>query len=266
MAPSAHNLEAIRVIERQAFDSWPAAEAVPLGGWALRANRGVTNRANSVWAFGDPGIPTDAAIETVEAFYRQRAQPPIFQLSPLTRPSDLETALAGRGYESYSPVTVQVASAAEAAQGRAREGLQLEVRGRLPEDWFELSGTQGRYVGEATLVYRRMMERVAPRACFVLARRADEPVGVGLGVHGRGWVGVFSMLTLPEHRGLGIGREILREIAHWAVVRGGDRLYLQVEVENEAAQALYGGAGFKTLYEYHYRHWVEASAAEAASA
>ncbi len=253
LSDNQRDLAAIRVIERQAFDCWPAGETAPLGEWQLRANRGVTNRANSAWASGDPGLPARAAIEAVEQFYAERDQPPIFQLSPLTRPDELDAALASRGYESYAPVTVQIAAAADAAQGQPREGLELECHTQLHEDWFALSGTQGRYVGEAVLVYRRMMERIAPRACFALARRAGEPVGVGLGVHGRGWVGIFSMLTLPEHRGLGIGREILREIAHWSVIRGGNHLYLQVEAENEAAQALYSGAGFEKLYDYHYR-------------
>ena len=244
---------ALRAIERQAFDCWPAGEAVPLGEWQLRANRRVTNRANSAWAFGDPGLPTERAIAAVEAFYADRAQIPIFQLSPLTRPNELDAALETRGYESYAPVTVQVASAIDAAQGSPREGLELECHSHLDEDWFAMSGTMGRYRGNAVLIYRRMMERIAPRACFALARRVGEPVGVGLGVHGRGWVGIFSMLTLPEHRGLGVGREILREIAHWAAIRGGNYLYLQVEEENDAAQALYAGSGFETLYRYHYR-------------
>ena len=244
---------AIRVIELQAFDCWPAGETTGLGEWRLRANRGVTNRANSAWAVGEPGLPMEAAIAAVETFYADRQQIPIFQLSPLTRPHELETALAARGYESYSPVTVQVASAMDAAQGETRQGLELECHSHLDEDWFAMSGTMGRYMGDAVLVYRRMMERIAPRACFALARRLGEPVGVGLGVHGRGWVGIFSMLTLPEHRGLGVGREILREIAHWAAIGGANHLYLQVEEDNDAARALYSGAGFETLYRYHYR-------------
>jgi GNAT superfamily N-acetyltransferase len=248
------------MIEEKAFDAWPAAEAQTLGEWRLRANHGVTNRANSVWAVGDPGVAKDAAIDAVEAFYRERSQPPIFQLSPLTRPRELEAALAERGYESSAPVTVQVAKSKEAAGGPTSEEVVLEAHGQLREDWFELSGSQGRYVGEATLVYRRMMERVAPHACFALARRAGRPVAVGLGVEGGGWVGVFSMLTLAEHRGIGIGREILRGIARWAVGRGTHHLYLQVEADNTAAQALYASAGFETLYGYHYRRGLTGNA------
>ena len=39
---------AIRVIERQAFDCWPAGEVETLGDWHLRANHGVTNRAKAM--------------------------------------------------------------------------------------------------------------------------------------------------------------------------------------------------------------------------
>lgn len=258
--PSDH--EAIATIERQGFDCWPAAESEGLGDWRLRANRGVTRRANSAWTVGSPGVPEHDAIARVEAFYAERDQTPLFQLSPLTTPPSLDRALEARGYEATARVTVQIADAAETAQGIPRsDELQVACHATLDEEWFSMSGTQGRYRGEAVAVYRRMMERIAPRACFAVARLAGDPVGVGLGIHGRGWVGIFSMLTKPGHRGLGIGREIVREIAHWSVIRGGNGLYLQVEEDNEAAQALYARAGFETLYRYHYRRGPSGSAA-----
>jgi len=251
---------AIRAIERQAFDCWPAGEVAELGEWRLRFNRGVTQRANSAWTVGSPGMPTEDAVARVEAFYAARGLPALVQLSPLTAPDDLDRVLETRGYARHATVTVQAALAAQVAQGPTRPGLEIVCHAHLDEEWFSMSGTQGRYRGDAVAVYRRMMERIAPRACFALARRAGEPVGVGLGIHGRGWVGIFSMLTAPGHRGLGIGREIVREIAHWAVIRGGNFLYLQVEEDNEAAQALYAGAGFETLYRYHYRRQLAPAA------
>ena len=242
----------VRTIERQAYDSWPAVETEPLGDWQLRFNHGVTNRANSVWACGSPALPLEAALERAEAWYAQRERHAIVQLSPLSGP-ELDPLLEARGYEAYAPVTVQVASAIDAAQGVPREGISVYCHEHLAEEWFEISGYQGRYSHEQVPLYRKMLERVSPRACFAIARRGGDAAAVGLGIHGRGWVGIFSMLTLPEHRGYGIGREVLREIAHWGAIRGGNRMYLQVEEDNPAAQALYKNAGFSTLYRYHYR-------------
>ena len=60
--------------------------------------------------------------------------------------------------------------------------------------------------------------------------------------------------VLPEWRGRGLGRELLR----WAVaelrVRGAGRIQLSVEAENERALGLYRRAGFEPLVEWP--HWV----------
>ena len=60
--------------------------------------------------------------------------------------------------------------------------------------------------------------------------------------------------VLPEWRGRGLGRELLR----WAVaelrLRGAGRIQLSVEAENERALGLYRRAGFEPLVEWP--HWV----------
>ena len=68
-----------------------------------------------------------------------------------------------------------------------------------------------------------------------------------------GWMGVFSMLTLSNHRRQGAGRAILAGLAGAALEGGVEDLYLQVERENAGATALYAGASFQELYGYHYR-------------
>ena len=63
-------------IERQAYDSWPAAESEPFGEWMLRFNHGVTNRANSAWACGAPEGDLADAISAVTDWYAARERPP----------------------------------------------------------------------------------------------------------------------------------------------------------------------------------------------
>src|SRR5512145_862813 len=100
----------ILAIERVAFDAWPAAEVHALGGWRLRFNHGVTNRGSSVWP--GPG-PCDAALAermaTVERFYAEREAKACYQVSPAADPPELDAALAARGYEVFSPVSVEIA-------------------------------------------------------------------------------------------------------------------------------------------------------------
>ena len=69
----------------------------------------------------------------------------------------------------------------------------------------------------------------------------------------RGWAGLFCMRTAPRFRRRGAARAILRAAAEAAATLGGWQIYLQVEVANQPAIALYTAAGFAPAYGYHYR-------------
>jgi GNAT superfamily N-acetyltransferase len=247
----------VLAIERVAFGAWPAAEVVEQGGWRLRFNHGVTHRGNSVWSGpGAGGGALAERIEAVERFYAARRLPACFQLSPAADPPGLDAALAERGYEIEAPVLVQTAPGdvvEKAVRDATRAGAGASCVDALDEDWFGISGRRGRFDGAATEVYRGLLGRLAGRAGFALVREQGEPVAVGLCVADPPWAGVFSMLTLPDRRGRGLGAAVLGAIARFARERGAGELYLQVEEENAAARALYARAGFVTRYRYHYR-------------
>lgn len=61
----------------------------------------------------------------------------------------------------------------------------------------------------------------------------------------RGRPGVFvqDLYVDERFRGLGIGERLLREVASWSKVRGGDYLRLEVDVVNIVAQRLYERLG-----------------------
>jgi ribosomal protein S18 acetylase RimI-like enzyme len=61
------------------------------------------------------------------------------------------------------------------------------------------------------------------------------------------------MATAPGARRRGHGRAILHALASWGASRGCTRALLQVDSGNEAALALYAGAGFVAQHEYRYR-------------
>ena len=241
-------------IERAAFDAWPAAEVETLGGWRLRFNHGITNRASSVWP--GPGrceLALHTRIAAVERFYAERGGPACFQLSPASDPPDLDDVLAARGYEVFAPVSVEVADLSRVASAALVTGVEAQCSNALFEEWFDVSGRRGRFRGEAIAVYRALLERLHGRAGFALARRSGEAAAVGLAVAAPPWVGVFSMLTLPSHRRQRLGEAVLGAIARWAGERGAERMYLQVELDNAPARALYARTGFEPRYEYHYR-------------
>ena len=76
---------------------------------------------------------------------------------------------------------------------------------------------------------------------------------VGRGVVHRGWLGITSMVTVPEARRRGHARAIVSALASWAVDRGCTHALLQVESTNEPARALYASIGFVPHHAYHYR-------------
>ena len=246
--------ELASILERLAFDAWRAAEVESQDGWRLRFNQGVTRRAGSVWpneALGHPSL--SARIDRAEAFYRQRGEAPLFQVSPAARPSSLDAALEDRGYSSEAPVTVQIADSALVAAAVEPHRADFELAETLTESWFSVPNRGGRFRGADNLVYRSLLRRAGEQPCFALARVDGAPASVGLGVAQAGWVGVFAMLTLPEHRGRGLGSLVLGGLAGWAADRGEERLYLQVECDNPTAQRLYQHLGFTACYGYHYR-------------
>ncbi len=245
----------ILALERAAFEAWQAEEVVALGPWRLRFMRGVTNRANSVWAGpGEPPVGFAAAIAQVESFYAARGRPAAFQIAPVADPR-LDPLLEAVGYERFEEVSFQVASAERVARISPRAGVSARCDAQLEEDWFELSGRRGRFRGEESAVYRAFLERVAPRAGFASARLAGAAAlgAVGLTIVAPPLAGVFSMLTLPEQRQRGLAEALLGEIGRFARARGAERLYLQVEADNRPACALYARAGFAEAYRYHYR-------------
>jgi GNAT superfamily N-acetyltransferase len=250
----------ILAIERAAFAAWPAAEVLPLGGWRLRFDHGVTQRGSSVWPGpGESELPLAARIEAAERCYAERGAKASFQLSPVADPRELDAALAARGYETpAAPVSVEIAALEPLAANHAFHGVEAVCTHELSEEWFDLSGRQGRFHGADVEVYRALLDRLSGRAGFALARVDGQAAAVGLAVVAPPWAGVFSMLTLPAQRGRRLGEAVLGAIARWVQARAASQLYLQVESDNAPARRLYARAGFVPRYAYHYRRQAQA--------
>ncbi len=241
----------IETIERTAYDAWPAEEVESLAGWRLRAMRGVSRRANSVWTFDAEGdVPVGERVDRVERWYGSRNLAPTFQIGARARPGGLDGKLDDRGYRVDAPVSIQIAATTE-VQAAARRGDAIVSR-NCSEEWFEISAHRGRFAKVAE-VYRALLARIGPGARFAVARIDGHPACVGLGVIADRWMGVFSMLTLPAARRRGAAGGVLHALAETAREEGVESMYLQVERENAGANALYAAASFRELYGYHYR-------------
>jgi N-acetylglutamate synthase len=251
-------------LERAALAAWPAEELVWHHGWCFRAMRGVTRRANSVWAGPLESASLAAAIDAAETFYAARGLPCLFQVAPGAAPDDLDRTLAARGYVSEAPVSVRGrCSVVNFRSERAPCDAPVLVEGALSPRWFELSAS-GRF-STVQEVYRGLLERLGDRAAYARVELDGRCVAVGLGVVEGERCGLFAMHTEPAYRRRGLAGRIVEAIASHAHQRGARDLYLQVERDNEAAVALYDQLGFVERYGYHYRRQCDSPSARTKS-
>jgi ribosomal protein S18 acetylase RimI-like enzyme len=240
---------AISTARMQAICSagWPARETEPLGAWQLRAHAGITGRANSAMAVGDPGRPVAAALEAVTQWYVDRGLPPLLQL-PLADP--VNRAMADLGWRRQHVTIVQVAPvAALLGSLAARDDLTASVTPVPTPEWRSLMHDLDADDPDTHVAILTGPEVVG----FATLHRGGEPVGIGrVSVEGD-WAGITSVDVAPAARRQGIATAVMRTLVGWAGERGAQATYLQVRAANDAALRLYGALGYVTHHPYVYR-------------
>ena len=243
-----HSVNALaEEIEPHAVESWPARETIDCDGWLLRFTSGFSARANSASVVSYTGLSLVESIEAVEAAYRMRGLPPLFQVSPASRPRELEDVLRARGYAHKPPTMLMIADALAIATES-----DAVIASTADADFVRLTreGSHSPADGDERL---SILERIACPKAFVTAHADGASVSCGASVATGDWASVYVMRTTPAERRRGHGRKVLQAIAAWALRQGATRLYLQVDEANAAGRALYARAGFRDGYRYlHY--------------
>lgn len=234
-------------MQRICWAGWPARESELLGDWALRAHGGITGRANSAMAVGDPGRPLPEALRRVAAWYVERGLPPLLQL-PLADPANL--VMEQEGWRRLHVTIVQVAPIERVLAGvPARDDLVADVTPEPSADWLSLMHDLDEDDPDAHVAILAGPARVG----FATLRRDGEPVGIGrVSVEGD-WAGITSMDVAPPARRQGIASAVMRTLVGWATERGAQATYLQVRAANDAALRLYAALGYVTHHPYVYR-------------
>ena len=238
-----------------AAGAWPAGRVEELDGWRLRANQGVTRRANSVLAnvSGDR-LPLAEKLARVEAFYARERLPARYQLCPASLPAGLDDALAARGYRAVARTAVQVAPLTAVLAGTpCGQADQVRMAGRLEDAWFATYCRADGFSGPDAAGREDILRRIARPTGYASLELNGDLAAVGLAVAEENWLGLFCMATLPEFRRRGAATAVLYALARWGERQGATGAYLQVMDDNAAARGLYARAGFTALYSYHYR-------------
>lgn len=281
-----------RVLDEVAANATVAPLTRLVDGWLCKAAPGLPfRRANAVLPADGAGADEHAAgatLASIEAWYRGFGQRVLVQVSSAdpTAPA-LDELLERRGYEIEAPVDLLVAEtdAVVEAGRHAADALRVAVEehavaGTGP---FASSGPQapgsaprptvvvdegideawarryGAVHGEdavwraRTEAYGRMLGGLGPSILGGAVLVGDVVAGVGFVVLERGWAGVYGMGTAPAWRRMGVAGALLGALAVEARRRHGTHAYLQVELDNRAAQSRYRGLGFTGSHAYHYR-------------
>jgi N-acetylglutamate synthase len=88
---------------------------------------------------------------------------------------------------------------------------------------------------------------------FISIRTESEVLAIARLSIADGWAGLTAVEVNPGHRRAGLGLAITAAACAEAVRRDVRRVFLQVEVGNAAARALYERCGFRYSHRYHYR-------------
>ncbi|MGV0807283.1 N-acetylglutamate synthase, CG3035 family [Mycolicibacterium setense] len=222
----------IRTLEHAAALAWPGVEHQWLGGWLLRAGHGVTSRANSA-------IPLDVSAQITDLpavldWYRERDLPAWLALperllpvrTPGIKPARVMVRELPPAPLPAAPPTVTLAQQPDA------QWLRIYER-EVPVD--VLTG-----VVDGTLTFATVPDRAVGRGAVTKAP------------DGTAWLGISSVRVFPTHRGQGHARAVCEALLTWGVEAGAGRAYVQVEVDNHAAVALYTSLGFRLHHQTRY--------------
>jgi ribosomal protein S18 acetylase RimI-like enzyme len=249
-------METIVDLERMAAAHWRGTEEEWLGDWLLRAAEGFTGRANSALPLGDPGLPLDDALAAVASWYRARGLPPMIvvptPIEPASAGDALDEHLARRSWLTRpGPAFVMLADlpldATADGPGQSR-AVQIDPE---PDDAW---AARYHYRGQDYLppIARKVLTSAEDQS-FVSIRDGGEVLAIArLSVAG-GWAGLTAVEVHPDHRRQRLGVAITSAACREAERYGASRVFLQVETDNDPAQALYRRLGFRYSHRYHYR-------------
>src|SRR5215475_13086692 len=160
---------------------WRAEETAEVGGWLLRANHGVTNRANSALPLRRPSTSLSDTLDAARKWYTARGLPVRVQ-TPLHARRLLDAELAERGWPA-SHETLVLALRIPAAPGAPEVRIVAE-----PDDtWVARFRSGTTPPGMSALLARH--ERVS----FAEIRRDGVTVAIGRGAIDDDWLGITAV-------------------------------------------------------------------------
>lgn len=247
-------------IETASRFAWPALEEQELPFGVLRYGAGVHRRSNSLNLFFDAQYNEDQLLEETERFFRERKLPAIVKVLDLSDPTvtsfcALDSYLASNQYELEAPTLVMSldlsnTTAEQCCPEPVLNRSVLVSRNTWLEAWYGISN----FDSAELQIHQQMLGKVDAVSCFLLARDSSgNAISCGMATLCDGALGIFGIVTDPNHRGQGYAGRLIQSLLHWGKQNSARYAFLQVEAVNTGAAALYQKLGFSELYSYWYR-------------
>jgi len=221
-------------------------------GWLLRLSPGTAKRARSVNPHFGSSLPLADKIAYCESVYARHALPALFRMTPMSRPADLDSVLAGRGYLAFGETLVQTLAMDRPPEIPDR-AAGVVVEAPETDAFVDAVDKLRRSTPEQREAHRERLVNSALTKRYALVRAGDRVVCTAQVAVDGSLVGVFDVITAPDARGKGYATLACASLLSWAWQHGANIAYLQVQADNAPALAAYRKFGFATAYTYHYR-------------
>ncbi|WP_418123548.1 GNAT family N-acetyltransferase [Variovorax sp. 160MFSha2.1] len=239
----------IEAIERATITAVSPDLTEEIDGWLLPFASGTVKRAKSAVPL-HRGAVEAATLDRIEDRYDSRKAAPALRLADASCFDSLRAELERRHYMADSPTCVQIGSVQRMRQVAAPGGALADVD-RAPDNaWSALFLGEG--FDPVDGAHRVRMLSRAKGTLYASVREGGRTVAAGAMAFGHGWASVHGMRTDQAQRGRGLAGRVLAGLAQAASERGFERVFLQVDANNQAALSLYRRAGFGTQWKYSY--------------
>lgn len=242
----------IQTIEEISLNAWPSLQQILYDGWILRFARGYTKRANSVNPVYIGTKNVQEKIERCEQIYVEKNLNPVFRLTPIAHPENLDAILAKAGFEKKDVCSVQIRDLVSFSPS-PQTSSSIRFWSEFSQEWLDSFAHLSGVKGESQESLAGILRNIAPEKCLAVLLKENQVVSCGLGVLEKPYVGLFEIVTAPTELRKGFAFELILNILDWAFQNGAKQAYLQVLTSNKPALNLYSKLGFQEIYQYFYR-------------
>ena len=222
--------------------TWPPASRSAVGPWIIRDGQGGGQRVS---ATTDAHPFTARDLPLAEKAMRALGQPNLFLIR--APGAALDRMLEQQGYHIKDPVYFYSCPAKQLARPAPPRLSAFPVWPPLAimDDLWQEGG-----IGTGR---RAVMHRAKGPKTAILARQNDRAAGVAYVAMADGVAMLHALEVTPTQRRQGVGINIMRCAAAWAVENGASDFCVVVTRANSAANRLYTSLGMQNVGQYHYR-------------